>query len=444
MRNNDVINCVLVPLSVLYLVLLWKTQETYTLQSGTSKHRRSSPDLTRPLVGDSTNKFGTIDMKLKFDSNPGDNRPPFDSMFDESGNITTAVSSLLHFAIIGFGKCGTTSMASWLDQHENLQVFPREVYDLMLDEPAALVKKIYTMPPGHYQRGYKSPVDLSLPHTMRYFIEYWPKTKLIVGIRHPVHWFESLYNFRIQNLSTKQNHTTFPRPNKLIGRCYRSSYNACTFKGEFGLFLRNLGKTLALHNERDSVTGSYQVTELEKRMYRASGMNTDIQTPVPNPVFVFDLHQLSDDNPSRVTRFRYDLEQFLELNNSNNKASPLPAMPVHHTPGKTWRHHQDYAQVQSTKNNQKINICDTEHIPVRIELMRIARASSVWIRQYLLDDETLRTAGVLVSSPHYLRELIQEWMVDPCFAKGDTSNNTGIDQDDATKTAGAYILQAAR
>ena len=91
--------------------------------------------------------------------------------------------------------------------------------------------------------------------------------------------------------------------------------------------------------------------------------------------------------------------------------------------------------MQSVKNGLKINICDDEHIPVRTDLMRIARGSSVWIREYLLDSLSSATTagggggGVVVSSPHYFRTLLKDWMVDPCGGN-------------ATKRAGSYILQA--
>ena len=295
-----------------YLALLWKGQHELSSHDNNTERQAQSLEeqkaiyfLNKQSGLRNVNRFGTIDMELRFRREPGDNRPPYRSLFDAAGNMTNRVRSLLHFGVIGFGKCGTTSMTTWLDAHPQLQSYPREVYDLMLEKPQEFVKKIYSMPVGDYKRGYKSPVDVSLYHTMNYFRDYWPDTKLIVGIRHPVHWFESLYNFRIQNLSSKKNHTTFPRPNDLIGRCFRTSHNTCTYKGEFALFLRNLGKTLANHNPRDALTGRYNVTTLESRMYAASRMRPpypDIQQPVPNPVFLFEMRQLFKMTTTTITQ----------------------------------------------------------------------------------------------------------------------------------------------
>jgi len=115
--------------------------------------------------------------------NPDDNRPPYYELVDPDGNITGNLEDLLHFAVVGFGKCGTTSMISWLDEHHELQTYPREIYDLMFGRVSEFVRRIYTMPVGNYKRGYKSPADASYPRAVEYIAEYFPKTRLIVGIR---------------------------------------------------------------------------------------------------------------------------------------------------------------------------------------------------------------------------------------------------------------------
>jgi hypothetical protein len=147
-------------------------------------------------------------MELRFRENPGDGRPPFSSLFvdpqqttngnnnynNNSNNITADISDLLQFAIIGFGKCASTTMRDWLNTHPRLQCYyPHEVLDLMQHDVRQLLSRLYSMPPGaNFLRGFKSPVDLSIRHVMEYYGKYFYKTKLIVGLRHPVHWFESL------------------------------------------------------------------------------------------------------------------------------------------------------------------------------------------------------------------------------------------------------------
>jgi hypothetical protein len=150
----------------------------------------------------------------------------------------------------------------------------------------------------------------------------------------------------------------------------------------------------------------------------------NIQQTVPNPVFLFELNQLSDANTTRKEEFGKDATTFLELDTA------LPAM-IHHKPGRSWAHKPG---LQSLKDHMKIDICDDEHVPARKELMRIARGSSLWIQEYFLSPGVLNdpsTVGVYVSSPDYLETLLEDWMVDLCG-------------DDAAAKAGSHILEVLR
>lgn len=358
----------------------------------------------------------------KLNIRPGDNRPPLTSLIGSSGEVVGSVQSLLHYAVIGFGKAGTTSMMNWLNSHPELQTYPREIYDLMKGDVSTFVQRLYTLPKGFYKRGYKSPADLGSVRAMKSIQRYFPETKLIVGLRHPVRWFESLYNFRLQNLGKHKDHESFPKPLDLIGSCSVRTRNTCTAKGEFALHLRNLGKTLTTHNQRDSVTGKWLLTDFEKSMYKAAGFDPvrTVEAPLPNPVFIFEINQLSDSNATRAEAFRHDVETYLELQ------SPLADM-IHHKPGKIWAEEE----LQALKDKLKINICDDEHIPVRQELMRISRLSSVWIREYLLDPETMTSSKTFVSSREHFIKLVADWMIDPC------------EFDEPTKEVGWDILEAA-
>ena len=335
-------------------------------------------------------------------------RPPISSVLDTQNNTLIGdAQSLIQFAVIGFGKCGTTTVISWLDQHPQLETYPTEIYDLMFGRVGALVKLMYEMPDGPFRRGYKSPADLAFMASVDALRVHFPRTKLIFGIRHPLLWFQSLYNFRVQNLNANENHTAFPKPNDLIGLCVKGRKNSCTHKGEFGLHIRNLGKTMATHNSFNQQTGRYELTPLERLLYKSSHETrpyTNVQQVVPNPVFMFEINQLSDTNTSRTNQFRKDMTDFMELE------TPLPEMP-YKKPGRSWKHNQE---LQSRKDSLKIDICDLEHLPVRKEMMRIARGASIWLREYFLDERVLENAGVHVSSPDFLKKLLEKWMEDPC------------------------------
>ena len=105
--------------------------------------------------------------------------------------ITGPVDWLLDFAILGHAKCATTYLMNWLRQHEKVQMHGYEVCDLNNRQPASLVRKLFTeLPAGEqFMRGFKCPGHFSR-EPLRYFRQYLQKTKLIVGLRHPVRWFE--------------------------------------------------------------------------------------------------------------------------------------------------------------------------------------------------------------------------------------------------------------
>jgi hypothetical protein len=122
--------------------------------------------------------------------------------------------------------------------------------------------------------------------------------------------------------------------------------------------------------------------------------------PLPNPVFLFELGQLGDVNETRRHHFRTDLARFLEI-------SPDGYHPVQFdvSPGKKWDVH-----TQARRDARKINICDPQHALARIELMKMAQASSTWIRTVFLQSPTVYASNV----GGHLDELLEQWMHDPC------------------------------
>ena len=103
---------------------------------------------------------------------------------------------LLDFAIIGFEKSGSSTFMKWLGDHPQIQCPQEEIYDMYLNKPAALVKTMMRkLKPGYqYKRGYKSPGDIFFANVIHLLDDYFPKTRLILSLRHPVRYYESLYN----------------------------------------------------------------------------------------------------------------------------------------------------------------------------------------------------------------------------------------------------------
>jgi hypothetical protein len=123
--------------------------------------------------------------------------------------------------------------------------------------------------------------------------------------------------------------------------------------------------------------------------------------PLPNPVFLFELGQLGGGNATRKKQFRADLARFLGV-------SPGGFAPVQvdASPGIRWGD----AGEQARRDARKIDICDPRHLPARAELVRMSRASSVWIRAVFLKSPTVFASN----SRGQLDELLEGWMHDPC------------------------------
>ena len=318
-------------------------------------------------------------------------RPPLDTIIDDDNEIIGDPEWLLDFAILGYGKCGTSTMMHWLREHPEIQAFGREKGHFMSRKPGLMIRQLYEqLDAGPYQRGYKAPQDVTQTHILNYYRTYWPNAKLILGIRHPVPWFESLYNFRIQNLN---NPTDLPRPNDLIGPCRQGRYLTCTNKGDFANSLMKLGQ--------QNYPKRRPATELElsitRRYNRTTPFDSSTVEYMYNPIFIFELDQLGDENVTRKDLFRSDFTKFMGLK------EPLPALP-HYKPGKA----RETAE-QVYRDTLKIKICDDEFITVRNELMILARATSQWIREVFLNGPTVH-----VSSKEYFISILEGWMEDPC------------------------------
>jgi hypothetical protein len=324
-----------------------------------------------------------------------DHHPPLRSIFDKKeGKIIGDPQFLLDFAIIGHGKCGTTSLQLWLSDHPEIMCPKDEILELSMagDDPApTFVYRLYKeflSAGSHHKLGYKNPGEIRIPRSIRLLSKWFPKTILIVGIRHPVLWFESLFNFKVQNLPEHIPSDHWGDPNNLVGACEHPGEFNCvgTHKGLFHVHLALLGKT----NQTQRLEEQYKVLK-----------GNDI-VPTSNPVFLFDVDQLNDANATRNAIFQRDLQNLLGLKQGFGQPPPR------HRPGKVLR-----PKLQAKREKAKIRICDDKYVPLRKELMRIAREASEFIRNSgFLDHPDVR-----VSSREYLEYILEtRWMKDPCMS----------------------------
>ena len=326
--------------------------------------------------------------------NPQNHSVPLLSLTNrQHTQVTGNVSWLLEIVIAGFGKAGTTTLLRTLQHHPQVACLDNEAWSLVYQQPAQLVSRLYRNLPAHQRHCYKCPRDILEDHVLEYYRTLFPNTKLILGLRNNVEAFESLYNFRIQSLrpaairatlALRRNETLLsddaipmPHPNDLIGRCRAKTYHTCTELGNYARVLMRLGKqnqgddgaslkTTPSHDNDESATSMQKLehTILTYRGGMRGWFNISAVTPLPNPVFVYEVHQLSDTNWS--SGFRRDLQHYLGL------SEPMPALQ-HYRPGRDWNN----SDLQAQKNSLKIRICDDEFLTVRTELLRLARHNSI-------------------------------------------------------------------
>jgi hypothetical protein len=309
------------------------------------------------------------------DEEPEEERPPLHTLIsDFKKDITGDVEFLLDFAIVGHPKTATSFTMDWLVSQDEIQMISHEINSLRMDKPAELVSQLYTLPAGNtYKRGYKNPRDLFSIEALDSIAQYWPDCKLVVGLRHPVSWFESFYNFRVRR------GFTMPPADSYIGKCPENSHGVCTEEGNFHLHLNLLGKT--------------NRTAEEMKLLKPLPSVAPTLAPLHNQVFLYELSQLGDEDEARACKYRRDLGSFLGL---KHELSPIAL---------------DH---ESRNYHYDIDICEDRYRPLRLALMDIAKPASEWIRTYFL-----QSPEVVVSSPEFFNDLLLEWMEDPCDKESD-------------------------
>jgi Sulfotransferase domain len=327
------------------------------------------------------------------------------------------VQFLLDYAIVGFSKCGTTTLLKWIRRDPDVLTFKREIHELVNDNPGRLVERLYqnildnpnstsnTNQPKTFLQGFKNPEILQVPKALQHMHAYWPETKLIISVRNPLKWFRSFYNFRLTIGHLKQ---VGSDPNMLIGHCDNGGKILCTHMGAFHVKLFRLGKTDMSSSDELELLKPYlddsdqdildHVIHQHDMQPQQSTTDVSIIPKMKNKVFFMDLRQLSDSNHTRSKIFRQDLQRFLGLRHDLTpvfRARPFKQLEL--TLDKESKRHQ----IQS--------ICDRKYLPLQQELYPMAQKASVWIRNYFL-----KSADVVVSSPDYVEELLETWMHNPC------------------------------
>lgn len=306
------------------------------------------------------------------------NLPPLDH-FLNNGSITGDPQMLLQFSLIGFIHSGGEQLAARLRTHPELQMIENGACALLGEGAEYLVQHLHESLPADRQRGQLCHGEILQEYPIESYRRYWPSTRLLIGVRHPIRWFEALYNARANR--------GLLHPNRLIGRCTPGMKQVCTHRGFFAWQLLKLAKTAWT-----------PLTKAVASYYPKRLLYDDDYTMLPNPVLLYAYEQLYDDEEHQWI-FRKDLEHYLNLEGELprwNATLPVPAHLV-------------------------VDICADEYLPVRRDLLTIARLSADWIEHELLAADTVH-----VSSRDRFVAILHEWRSDPCGNQTVLANETQI------------------
>jgi len=332
-------------------------------------------------------------------------RPPLSSLIQDDGKVIGSVEFLLDFAIVGHPKTGTTGLKDWLRLHNDsgIHMPPKEVHALTQKDPANMVQILYNLPPDGRLYGYKAPEDIVYSHVMPLLSHYWPNTKLVVGVRHPIHWFQSFYNFRASVYTA----SLLPPPEQLIGPCINKllsrqdrkqrqrqvdggkDYGLCTDDARFHVHLSHLSKTTST----TTTTTTHNNTAWSSGSSSLSSSSPSVEVPPPTSrlrhrIFLYEQSgQLGDTNSTRFELWQQDLWDFLGL-------LDIPRMP--------------YPTQQATPPGP-FNICLSQYDSLRTVLLQHGKDAAEWIETHFVNHP-----DVTVSSPNYFRKRLQTWHIDPC------------------------------
>lgn len=305
----------------------------------------------------------------------------------------------LDFMVAGFPKCGTTSMRVLLQNHEETNVLHKyqvnnigkeqEVEYFLQSGNKLYVDELFEDLKENSEEGMKNGIkwpDAVIGNNIKSIGElhkYNPKghlTSVIVGVRHPVKWFESFYNYRVMATTSQMKRIgrdediQFPDPYSLIGGENKSWLHVYTDLARWERSLMQLGKWTLSKNDM-------KLLEFQKHMIIST----------PNKFFIYDVDQLADPDEDTNESFRKDLSDFLGLKRTFD---PIP-------------HSND--QNKLGKKEGQIDICDSEYDSLRLHLVKQGRESADWMIANAANGLDI----VLGGDDHFFT-FVQKWAEDPC------------------------------
>lgn len=364
----------------------------------------------------SSNEDTTIHLQKSHDTDIQEHRKirsgKFNSWFE--GNRTDRLyenadkdGPILDFAIIGFPKCGTTTMEANLGN-----IAPMPIADVCTPVHQTVYYSYINWPKefgeGKKIRGTKCPAFIQDTWLLEWS-KHLPKTKLILGIRHPILWFQSFWNMQKKNslLQFAQND-----PYRITKPCDihngRGCHNDCprnqlfcVQRGAFHVSMARLGKTNLTTEERMLLSA--------KTYPLRAGANLE-NHDIKNPVFLYEINELNEEYIWDALTEYLDLPEVLS--------------------------HDKYVSSHGKSNRiEDTDFCNEKFDEFRAVMMLESYDLSTWLQHYFIplgEDDTKE--DVIIPKPERLRELVEEYKYDPCERLIRLGNGTFVLGDNITSS----------
>ena len=293
----------------------------------------------------------------------------------------------------GFPKCGTTGLVNHL-----MHITPYGGGDICTP-PDSTVYYAYNNWPNaerkkypnqdinlKFLRGTKCPKFLETEYISE-LSKKLPKTRLLVGIRHPVLWFQSFYNMQMSNSvrggSRYQNMSIFDElphvdRNRNKWGCITGEL-FCVARSKFYLPLASLGKTSPMSDKEIKLLLSNDYKN-DKRILTKSQY-------IRNPILLYEQQQPSEEY------FWNDVCNYLYINRSS-----LPEM-VDYTSDSQNKTLDEMTSHEKTKSKKrKFNICHKDRDPLRKLLLPISYNIYIWLTEYFIPASKIKKNDIYISN----------------------------------------------
>ncbi|KAL7516637.1 hypothetical protein ACHAWX_001628 [Stephanocyclus meneghinianus] len=291
----------------------------------------------------------------------------------------------LDFALIGFPKTGTTFLLEVLGRHPEITMPPTEFCQIHHEngnkELINWMKNTTAVQSLQRQKyGIKCPSMIRMTNAIENVMKASNQTRLVVGVRHPVLWFQSFYNYRVaENYWYPEKYKDSPIPSP-FGLNSTHHWRECsTAYAKFEIFLKQLAKV--------SLTGDEML-----QMLRSDSLWKKQLSVNPFRVFIYSSDQLQDRNKTRQSQFRHDLKEFLRLDTPLIDFNSVPKVNAN------TEYHPEY-----------INICQPKYARLKNSLLTSGKQTSEWILK-----KFIKSSDVVVSNQDFFETTLRTWGNDPC------------------------------